>query len=125
MNEPPIWAEVVGFKEDKILLMPLGEMEGLKPGSTVINSGGAISVKVGSELLGRVLDGLGNPIDEFGTLKTNKVQSTKVNKINPLTRIKVREPLAMGVKAIDSLITIGKGQRVGIMAGSVLVKALY
>ncbi len=118
MDEKPVWAEVVGFKGDKVLLMPLGEMEGLKPGSTVINSGGTIKVKVGSELLGRVLDGLGNPIDEFGSLKTNKFQSTTVKKINPLTRIKVREPLAMGVKAIDSLMTIGKGQRVGIMAGS-------
>ena len=118
MNEPPVWAEVVGFKEDKVLLMPLGEMEGLKPGSTVINSGGAIKIKVGSELLGRVLDGLGNPLDEFGSLKTNKVQSTKAEKINPLTKIKVRDSLSMGVKAIDSLITIGKGQRVGIMAGS-------
>lgn len=118
MNETPISAEVVGFKEDKVLLMPLGEMEGLKPGSTVINSGSVIKVKVGSELLGRVLDGLGNPIDEYGTLKTNKIHSTKIKKINPLTRIKVRESLSMGVKAIDSLITIGKGQRVGIMAGS-------
>ena len=118
MNETPVWAEVVGFKEDKVLLMPLGEMEGLKPGSTVINSGGAIKVKVGSELLGRVLDGLGNPLDEFGTLKTNKFRSSKAQKINPLTKIKVRDPLEMGVKAIDSLITIGKGQRVGIMAGS-------
>lgn len=118
MDEPPVWAEVVGFKEDKVLLMPLGEMEGLKPGSIVINTGGVIEVKVGSELLGRVLDGLGRPIDEYGTLKTNKVHSTKIQKINPLTRIKVREPLSMGVKAIDALITIGKGQRVGIMAGS-------
>lgn len=118
MDEKPVWAEVVGFKEDKILLMPLGEMEGLKPGSTVVNSGSVIKVKVGSELLGRVIDGLGNPIDEYGSLKTNKFHSTKVKKINPLTRIKVREPLSMGIRAVDSFITIGKGQRVGIMAGS-------
>lgn len=118
MDEPPVWAEVVGFRGDKVLLMPLGEMEGLKPGSTVMNTGKVIEVKVGSELLGRVLDGLGRPIDEYGTLKTNKVHSTKIKKINPLTRIKVRESLSMGVKAIDSFITIGKGQRVGIMAGS-------
>jgi len=117
-GEPPIYAEVVGFKEEKVLLMPLGEMEGLKPGSTVVNSGGSLKIKVGSELLGRVLDGLGRPIDEFGSLKTNNYYSTKITKINPLTRIKVRQPLSMGVKALDSLITIGKGQRVGIMAGS-------
>ena len=118
MDEKPVWAEVVGFKEDKILLMPLGEMEGLKPGSTVVNTGGAIKIKVGSELLGRVIDGLGNPMDEYGSLKTNKYHSTKIKKINPLTRINVREPLSMGVRAVDSFITIGKGQRVGIMAGS-------
>lgn len=118
MDEKPVWAEVVGFKGDKILLMPLGEMEGLKPGSVVVNSGDVIKVKVGSELLGRVIDGLGNPIDEYGSLKTNKFHSTKIKKINPLIRIKVREPLSMGVRAIDGFMTIGKGQRVGIMAGS-------
>jgi flagellum-specific ATP synthase len=118
LDETPVSAEVVGFKEDKVLLMPLGEMEGLKPGSTVINSGGVLEVKVGSELLGRVLDGLGKPIDEYGALKTNKIHSTKIKKINPLTRIKVRNPLSMGVKAVDSFMTVGKGQRVGIMAGS-------
>lgn len=118
MNEQPVLAEVVGFKEDKILLMPLGDMEGLKPGSTVINSGGVIKVKVGPELLGRVLDGLGNPIDGYGAIKTNKFHSTKVKQINPLTRIKVREPLSMGVRAVDSFMTIGKGQRIGIMSGS-------
>jgi flagellum-specific ATP synthase len=118
MDEKPIWAEVVGFKGEKILLMPLGEMEGLKPGSVVINTGSVIKVKVGTELLGRVLDGLGNPIDEYGSLKTNKFHSTKVAKINPLTRLQVKDPLSMGVRAIDSFMTIGKGQRVGIMAGS-------
>jgi len=118
IDKEPIWAEVVGFKEDKVLLMPLGEMEGLKPGSTVVNTGDVIKVKVGSELLGRVLDGLGRPIDEYGALRTNKTHSTKTQKINPLTRIPVREPLTMGVKTIDGFITIGKGQRVGIMAGS-------
>lgn len=118
MDKPPIWAEVVGFRENKILLMPLGEMEGLKPGATVINSGGAIEVKVGTELLGRVLDGLGQPIDEHGSIRTTKTSSVKINKINPLTRKKVEDPLFMGVRSVDGFITIGKGQRVGIMAGS-------
>ena len=118
MDEEPIWAEVVGFKEEKILLMPLGEMEGLKPGATVMNSGGAIEIKTGSELLGRVLDGLGRPIDEYGPIRTNSTCSVKSNKINPLTRKKVIEPLFMGVKAIDAFITLGKGQRIGIMSGS-------
>lgn len=118
MNKEPVWAEVVGFKEEKILLMPLGEMEGLQPGATVVNSGGAIEIKAGSELLGRVLDGLGRPIDEYGDVRTNKTCSVSNQKINPLTRKKVVDPLFMGVKAVDSFITMGKGQRVGIMSGS-------
>ncbi len=118
MDQEPVWAEVVGFKEEKILLMPLGEMEGLKPGATVINSGGAIEVKVGSELLGRVIDGLGQPIDEYGSIKTNTTCSVKANKINPLVRKKVSDPLFMGVKSVDAFVTLGKGQRVGIMSGS-------
>lgn len=118
MNEEPVWAEVVGFKEEKILLMPLGEMEGLKPGATVVNSGGAIEVKAGSVLLGRVINGLGLPIDEYGAIKTNAKCCVKPSKINPLLRKKVEEPLFMGVKSIDSFVTLGKGQRVGIMSGS-------
>jgi len=117
-DKDPIWAEVVGFKEEKILLMPLGEMEGLQPGATVVNSGGAIEIKAGSELLGRVLDGLGRPIDEYGNIRTNKTCSVSNQKINPLTRKKVENPLFMGVKSVDSFITLGKGQRVGIMSGS-------
>jgi len=118
MDQPPIWAEVVGFKDGKMLMMPLGDMDGLKPGATVINSGGAIEVKVGSELLGRVLDGLGNPIDGHGPIRSNKYHSTQIKKINPLVRKRIREPLIMGVKSIDSFMTIGKGQRMGIFAGS-------
>ncbi len=118
MDEQPVYAEVVGFKQEKVLLMPLGEMEGLKPGATVVNSGGAIEVKVGSELLGRVLDGLGNPLDDYGELRTNKIHSTKITKINPLIRKKIDQNLSMGVRAIDSFISVGKGQRIGIMAGS-------
>lgn len=117
-DKEPVWAEVVGFKEEKILLMPLGEMEGLQPGATVVNSGGAIEVKTGSELLGRVIDGLGRHIDEYGEIRTNKTCSVSSQKTNPLIKKRVTEPLFMGVKSIDSLITIGKGQRVGIMSGS-------
>jgi len=118
MDQPPIWAEIVGFKDSKILMMPLGDMEGLKPGATVINSGGAIEVKVGSELLGRVLDGLGRPIDGHGPIRSNKFHSTQIQKINPLVRKRINETLVMGVKSIDAFITIGKGQRMGIFAGS-------
>lgn len=118
MNKPPIWAEVVGFKSNKVLLMPLGDMEGLRPGATVINTGGVMEVKVGTELLGRVLDGLGNPIDELGDVRTTKTYSTMVNKLNPLTRKRIKEPLVMGIKSIDAFMTVGKGQRMGIFAGS-------
>lgn len=118
MDEEPIWAEVVGFKENKVLLMPLGEMEGIRPGSSVVNTGGQIQIKVGTELLGRVLDGLGRPIDEAGDIRSAKFHSAKIEKINPLTRKRIKEPLVMGVRSIDSFITIGKGQRVGIFAGS-------
>lgn len=118
MDHPPIWSEVVGFKENKTLMMPLGDMEGLRPGATVINTGGAIEVKVGSELLGRVLDGLGRPIDELGTIRTDKFYSTKIQKINPLTRQRITKPLPLGIRSIDAFLTVGKGQRLGIFAGS-------
>jgi flagellum-specific ATP synthase len=118
MNEKPIWAEVVGFREGKILLMPLADMEGLRPGSTVVNTGGSMKIKVGYELLGRVLDGLGQPIDGLGEIRSDKYYSTQKNLINPLTRKRISEPLSMGIKSIDGFITVGKGQRMGIFAGS-------
>lgn len=96
-NKEPVCAEVVGFKEEKILLMPLGEMEGLRPGATVVNSGGAIEIKAGSELLGRVLDGLGKPIDEYGAIRTNKTCSINSQKINPLLRKKLKNLFLWGL----------------------------
>lgn len=118
MDKEPIWAEVVGFQASKVLLMPLGDMMGLRPGATVINTGETIRIKVGSELLGRVLDGLGRPMDELGEVRSAKLHSTKIEKINPLTRKRINEPLVMGVRSIDAFNTLGKGQRVGIFAGS-------
>jgi len=118
MDEKPVWAEVVGFKGEKVLMMPLGDMEGLRPGATVTNTGGPLRVKVGSELTGRVLDGLGKPIDEMGEIREGRHYSTKIKKINPLTRKRIKETLVMGVKSVDAFATIGKGQRMGIFAGS-------
>lgn len=113
-----IKAEVVGFKDEKVLLMPLGEMTGISPGSVVSANGESLKVPVGPELIGRVLDGLGRPIDGKGGV-TSKVQYRTDNKPpNPLTRKRITEPLPLGVRAIDGLLTIGKGQRVGIFAGS-------
>ena len=118
LNDEPIWAEVVGFRESKILLMPLGSMDGLQAGAIVVNSGSSMKVNVGEQLLGRVLDGLGRPIDNLGDISVQKQQETHADAINPLKRTIIDEPLSLGIKAIDSFITVGKGQRMGVFAGS-------
>lgn len=114
----PVLSEVVGFKDDKILLMPLGEMEGISSGSIVVGSGKTLRVNVGDELIGRVLDGLGNPMDGLGPIKSNKFYPVSSPPPNPLDRMVITEPLSVGIRAIDGLLTCGKGQRVGIFAGS-------
>ena len=113
-----ISAEVVGFKEEKVYLMPLGNMEGIGAGSKVIATGQTLRVSVGKELLGRILDGLGNPIDSKGPVKFEK--SIPINNVppGPLERKRIREVMPLGIKAIDGLLTCGKGQRIGIFAGS-------
>lgn len=117
-NEPPLWTEVVGFREDTVLLMPYGELGGLKPGALVVNTGKSMEVQVGPELLGRVLNGLGQPIDNNGPINTSKKYTTYSKVINPLLRKRITEPVALGVKAIDAFMTVGKGQRMGVFAGS-------
>lgn len=114
----PLSAEVVGFKAGKVLLMPLGEVTGISPGCEIIATGQNLQVEVGPGLLGRVLDGLGRPIDEKGPLLTGNFYPLQASPPNPLTRKRINTPLAMGIRAIDSLITCGRGQRVGIFAGS-------
>lgn len=113
-----IQAEVVGFKENKILLMPLGDMRGIGPGCEVVATGESFRVGVGPKLLGRVIDGLGNPLDSKGPIESNQSYPVNGNPLNPLDRKRITEKLSIGVKAIDGLLTIGKGQRVGIFAGS-------
>ncbi len=113
-----IYAEVVGFKEDRVLLMPLGSIEGLCAGAKVVNTGTQMKVKVSDTLLGRVLDGLGNPIDGKGEIIADEYYPTNAKIINPMDRKPIDEPLSLGLRAIDGLNTIGKGQRVGIFAGS-------
>ncbi len=117
-KEKVIMSEVVGFKKDRVLLMPLGSIEGLKSGAKVRNTGSQMKVKVSDTMLGRVLDGLGNPIDNKGDIIPDAYYPANAKIINPLERKPISEPLSLGVKAIDGLITIGKGQRVGIFAGS-------
>lgn len=114
----PILSEVVGFKDDKILLMPLGEMSGIGPGSTVLATGKSLMVNVGEDLLGRVIDGLGRPIDGKGPIRTTKSYPVSNTPPKPLERKKITEVLQLGIKAIDGLLTCGKGQRIGIFAGS-------
>lgn len=111
-------AEVVGFKSGRVVLMPLGEMPGISPGSEIIATGQQLRVEVGEGLLGRVLDGLGNPMDEKGPLLTGNFYPLNAAPPNPLYRKRITTPLTMGVRAIDALLTCGQGQRVGIFAGS-------
>ncbi len=115
---PTVPAEVVGFKEGKILLMPLGEMGNLSPGARVFNTGHSFKVNVGPELLGRVLDGLGNPIDDRFPVSNNLQFHVHAHAPHPLKRKEITEVIPLGVKSIDGFNTIGKGQRVGIFAGS-------
>ncbi len=111
-------AEVVGFREDRLLLMPLGAMEGIKPGSPVVATGRQLYVNVGAGLLGRVVDGLGNPIDGKGPIMHAQRAPLEAPPPNPLTRQRITTPLPMGVRALDGLLTCGQGQRLGIFAGS-------
>lgn len=113
-----IKAEVVGFKNDRVLLMPLGELGSIGPGCDVVNTGMPLQIKVGTQLLGRVLDGLGEPLDENKLPPGLITYSTNRLPPNPLSRPIINEPLKLGVRSIDSLLTIGKGQRMGIFAGS-------
>ena len=113
-----IKAEVVGFRDNVVLLMPLGDMEGIGPGSGVTANGGTLKVPVGEEMLGRVLDGLGVPIDGRGPLRFSTLYPVTNSPPNPLARKRITEVLELGIKSIDGLLTCGKGQRIGIFSGS-------
>ena len=117
-SDVPVMAEVVGFTENAVLLMPLGDMQGISPGATVIASGNSHEVQVGDSLLGRVLDGLGQPIDDKESLNVSRAYPVNNMPPNPLSRMRIREPLPLGVKVIDGMLTCGRGQRIGIFAGS-------
>lgn len=117
-NRQPVPAEVVGFRQNRVLLMPIGEMHGIGPGCEVIAAQRTLKVTVGRQLLGRILDGLGNPIDGKGPLTSNIEYSLQAAPPHPLTRRRITDKLSVGVRAIDGLLTLGRGQRIGIMAGS-------
>ena len=116
-KEKNVLAEVVGFRDHQILLMPLGELNGVAPGCKVRPTGKALTIKVGEELLGKVLDGLGRPMDD-DFFSSKKRYSVEASPLNPLKRKRITEIMPTGIKAIDGLLTCGEGQRVGIFAGS-------
>jgi flagellum-specific ATP synthase len=117
-SDQPLKAEVVGFRDNKVILMPLGELDSIGPGCDVVGTGKPLTVPVGHELLGKVLDGLGQPLDGSFLPSRMTQYSTNNSPNNPLQRPRVLESLGVGVKCIDGLLTIGRGQRVGIFAGS-------
>ncbi len=116
-------AEVVGFKGNRLLLMPFEEPDGISRGSVVESTGDALKIPVGMELVGRVVDGFGRPIDEAGSLLCTQQYTVANLPSNPLSRPRIDTRLHMGVRAIDSLLTCGKGQRMGIFAGSGIGKS--
>jgi flagellum-specific ATP synthase len=114
----PLMAEVVGFRNNKVILMPLGELQSIGPGCDVVGTGKPLTVQVGHELLGKVLDGLGQPLDGSHLPARMTHYSTHNAPSNPLKRPRILKPISVGIRCIDGLLTIGKGQRVGIFAGS-------
>lgn len=117
-------AEVIGFKDKYVLLMPLDEMHGVGMGSKIVLLRSQASLLVGPELLGRVINGLGQPIDGLGELESHNEMSLYGNIPGPMSRPPICEPLSLGVRCIDGLNTVGKGQRIGIMAGSGVGKSV-
>ncbi|MDR3579074.1 MAG: FliI/YscN family ATPase [Oryzomonas sp.] len=114
----PIPAEVVGFRNNKTLLMPLGELRGVGLDSLISVRREKAAMGVGPLMLGRVIDGLGNPIDGKGPVRVEEEYPIYAAPVNPMTRPPIRKPLDLGIRSINGLLTCGQGQRVGIMAGS-------
>jgi len=117
-NAAPVLAEAVGFRDRNVLLMPLGELSGISAGSEVVALGKPLQVGLSVALLGRVLDGLGEPLDGKGPIDGAVPAEISGTPPSALTRRRVDSPLSVGVRAIDGLLTCGRGQRVGIFAGS-------
>ncbi|MGQ0554687.1 MAG: FliI/YscN family ATPase [Nitrospiraceae bacterium] len=120
----PIAAEVVGFRGDRVLLMPLGDMHGIGPRSRITMSGQVANLAVGPSLLGRVLDGCGHPMDGKGPLTATERYPLYAGAPNPLQRARLRVPLDLGVRAINGFLTCGRGQKMGIFSGSGVGKSV-
>ena len=123
-NGTTIEAEVVGFADKHLYLMPTGDIRGIGPESRVIPTGKVYDAPVGDELLGRVIDGAGNPLDGKGPLKTRKRMPLTGHYINPMARKPIDEPLDVGVRTINSMLTVGRGQRMGLFAGTGVGKSV-
>ncbi len=121
---PPIHSEVVGFRDGRTLLMPLGDLRGIGVGSRILSKKRTVSAGVGDGLLGRVVDGLGNPMDVKGPLNCTETISIHQETINPMKKRRITQPLDLGVRSINGLLTCGKGQRMGIFAGSGVGKSV-
>lgn len=117
-------SEVVGFKDGKVLSIALGEVHNISPSCEIKATGKSFTIGVGKELLGRVIDGLGQPIDGKGEVICPSLSSIYREPPNPLERNRISEPLQTGVRAVDGLLTVGKGQRIGIFAGSGVGKSV-
>jgi len=119
-DQPPLATTVVGFTQEEVLLSPLGEMSGIGPSSEVMPTGRQLHVRVGPQLLGRVLNGLGEPldVDEKGPLELTETYPIHNAPPDPLTRAPIEEPISVGVRSMDGVLTVGRGQRVGIFAAA-------
>jgi flagellum-specific ATP synthase len=123
-GEKPFLAEIVGFKDKSVLMMPYGDMRGVGLGAKIILRRQTATVKVGKELLGRVLDGLGRTIDGKGKIELTKEAPLYSELRNPLDRKPIKQPLDLGIRAMNGLLTVGQGQRISIMAGSGVGKSV-
>ncbi len=124
LSRQAVEAEVVGFRENATLMMPLGEMRGIGPGDRVESSTTEQVVAVGEHLLGRVLDGMGRPMDGKGPIVATATYPIYADPPDPVLRPRISEVLSTGVRAIDGFMTVGKGQRIGIMAGTGVGKSV-
>ncbi len=123
-NSHKISAEVLGFKDNKVLMMPLAEIRGVGPGCPIVARQQRAVIPVGPGLLGRVIDGLGNPIDNKGPIPAESEYPIYGTPINPLSRKRISKPLDLGIRAINGLLSVGCGQRLGIFAGSGVGKSV-
>ncbi len=123
-DRSPVLAEVCGFREDRVLLLPVGRAEDIEPGARVTALATDLRVPVGEALLGRVIDAIGGPLDDRGPIRTEQRRPTRASPPAAMRRRRVEEPLWVGVRAVDGLLTCAKGQRLGIFAGSGVGKSI-